>query len=79
MAASVLNSPRAVEMSVYVVRAFVNLRTYILQYKELAQKVSELEAKLGKHDENFVVVVNALKGLMEPPATRKKEIGFKQQ
>jgi len=78
MAASVLNSPRAVEMSVYVVRAFVNLRSYILQYKELAQKVSELEAKLGKHDENFVAVVNALKRLMEPPATRKKEIGFKQ-
>lgn len=79
MAASVLNSPRAVEMSVYVVRAFVNLRTYILQYKDLAQKVSELEARLGKHDENIVAIVNALKRLMEPPTTRKKEIGFKQQ
>jgi len=78
MAASVLNSPRAVEMSVYVVRAFVNLRTHILQYKELSQKVSELEAKLGKHDENIVAIVNALKLLMEPPKAKKKEIGFKQ-
>jgi len=78
MAASVLNSPRAVEMSVYVVRAFVNLRTHILQYKELSQKVSELEAKLGKHDENIVAIINALKLLMEPPKAKKKEIGFKQ-
>ncbi|HNX37432.1 MAG TPA: ORF6N domain-containing protein [Candidatus Cloacimonadota bacterium] len=78
MAASVLNSPRAVEMSVYVVRAFVNLRAHILQYKELSQKVSELEAKLGKHDENIVAIVNALKLLMEPPKAKKKEIGFKQ-
>lgn len=78
MAASVLNSPRAVEMSVYVVRAFVNLRAHILQYKELSQKVSELEAKLGKHDENIVAIVNALKLLMEPPKPKKKEIGFKQ-
>lgn len=78
MAASVLNSPRAVEMSIYVVRAFVNLRAHILQYKELSQKVSELEAKLGKHDENIVAIVNALKLLMEPPKAKKKEIGFKQ-
>ena len=78
MAASVLNSPRAVEMSVYVVRAFVSIRTHILQYKELSQKVSELEAKLGKHDENIVSIVNALKLLMEPPKAKKKEIGFKQ-
>jgi len=78
MAASVLNSPRAVEMSVYVVRAFVNLRTHILQYKELSQKVAELETKLGKHDESIVAIVNALKLLMEPPKAKKKEIGFKQ-
>ncbi len=78
MAASVLNSPKAVEMSVYVVRAFIRMRTMLLQYKEIAQKVTELEAKLGKHDEAIVSIINAVKQLMEPPKPKKKEIGFKQ-
>lgn len=77
MAASVLNSPKAVEMSVYVVRAFIRMRTMLLQYKEIAQKVTDLEAKLGKHDEAIVSIINAVKQLMEPPKPKKKEIGFK--
>ena len=77
MAASVLNTPKAVEMSVYIVRAFIKLRTYAMQFKEIAQKVTELEAKLGKHDEAIVSIVQALHQLMEPPKPKKKEVGFK--
>lgn len=77
MAASVLNSPKAVEMSVYVVRAFVRMRTMLLQYKEIAQKIVEFETRLGKQDEAIINIINALKQLMEPPKPKKKEIGFK--
>src|SRR5205823_3434348 len=51
MVASILNTPRAIEVSVYVVRAFVKLREMFASHKELAHKLAELERKLEKHDE----------------------------
>ena len=54
MAASVLNSPKAVEVSVFVVRAFVQLREVLAGHKELAHKISQLERKLGDHDEQIL-------------------------
>jgi len=78
MAASVLNSPKAVEMSVFVVRAFVKLRTLALQYKELTRKLAQIEERLGEHDTAILEIVNTIRQLMEPPEPRKKEIGFKQ-
>ncbi len=77
MAASVLNTPKAVEMSVFIVRAFINLRTYVMQFKEIAKKVTELEAKVGKHDEAIINIVQALHQLMQPTKQPRKEIGFK--
>lgn len=77
MAATVLNSPKAVEMSVYVVRAFVKLRTLALEYKELTNKLTKIEERLGEHDTAILEIVNAIRQLMEPPAPKKKEIGFK--
>ena len=77
MAASVLNTPRAVEMSVFVVRAFVRLRNLLATHKELAEKLAELERKLASHDEQILAIVNAIKRLMAPatPAERRR-IGF---
>ena len=77
MAATVLNSPKAVEMSVYVVRTFVKLRTLALQYKELTNKLAKIEERLGEHDTAIMEIVNAIRQLMEPPTPKKKEIGFK--
>lgn len=77
MAASVLNSPKAVEVSVFVVRAFVQLRETIAGHKELARKIAKLERKLGDHDEQIMVLIEAIKQLMDPklpPKTRR--IGF---
>jgi hypothetical protein len=54
MVASVLNSPKAIEVSVFVVRAFVRLREIIAGHKELARKISELEQKLGDHGEQII-------------------------
>ncbi len=77
MAASVLNSPRAVEMSVFVVRAFVKLRSLALQYKELTRKLAQIEERLGEHDTAILEIVHTIRQLMEPPEAKKKEIGFK--
>ena len=80
MAATILNSPRAVEVSVYVVRAFVELRELLAGNKELAAKLSELESrierKLETHDQAIAGVINAMRELMKPPDTKKRPIGF---
>ncbi len=77
MAASVLNSPRAVEISVFVVRAFVQLRETIAGHKELARMISQLERKLSDHDDQILVLVEAIKQLMDPkPPPKTRRIGF---
>ena len=74
MAANVLNSPRAVKMSVHVVRAFVRLREMIASHKDLVKRSDELEER---YDEQFKVVFDAIRQLMPPsPATPKRKIGF---
>ena len=77
MAASVLNSPKAVEVSVYVVRAFVQLRQTISEHKELSRKIESLERKLTGHDEQIMVLVEAIKQLMAPKLPpKKRRVGF---
>jgi hypothetical protein len=77
MAANVLNSPRAVEMSVYVVRAFVRLREVIASNKALAAKLEELERRLDTHDQAITGLIDAMRELMRPPPTGpKRKIGF---
>jgi hypothetical protein len=77
MAASVLNTPRAVEASVYVVRTFVKLRELLSGHKELAGKVAELERKVGSHDVAIRSLVTTIRRLMEPPpAPPRPRIGF---
>ena len=76
MAASVLNSPRAIEMSVFVVRAFVRLRETLRSHKELADKISELENKVGDHDASINTIIFAIKQLTSVPPKPSKRIGF---
>ena len=83
MAASVLNTPRAVEVSLYVVRAFVELREALATHKELAKRLDELESrlerKLATHDQAISGVLEAIRQLMAPPeAAKKRRIGFVQ-
>lgn len=73
MAATILNSPRAVQMSLVVVRAFVKLRRMALSVEGLARKVNQLE---GKYDRQFKVVFDAVRLLMTPPDEPRKRIGF---
>ncbi len=74
MLASVLNSPRAIQASIQVVKAFVRLREMLIANKELAEKLNSLEKK---YDKNFAVVFDAIRRLMDPPIKRRKKIGYK--
>jgi hypothetical protein len=76
MLASVLKSRRAMEVSVFVVRAFIRMRRMLGDQRRLALKLAELESKLATHDRNFHVVFATLKQLMQPPEPKKKRIGF---
>lgn len=76
MAASVLNSDRAVEMSVYVVRAFVQLRELLTSHKALADKLAELERRVTHHDNSLAEVINAIRALMVQPKPANRPIGF---
>jgi hypothetical protein len=80
MAATILNSPRGVEMS--VVRAFVQVRELLASSAELARSLDELESKLEHHDEAITAILSAIRGLMNPPArhrlyrrSREDEVG----
>jgi|SRR5829696_6268048 len=78
MLASVLNSPTAIEASVRVVRAFVFLREQLAANDELASKLTELERRLGAHDQAITTLFEAIKQLLEPPtpAEKRREMGF---
>lgn len=76
MLASVLNTPIAIRASIYVVRAFVQLREVLTTHKELAQKLTELEHKIEKHDESIRSILEAIRRLMTPPKEQRRPIGF---
>ena len=77
MAATVLNSARAIQMSVFVVRAFVRLREMLATNKELAEKVNERERRVDTHDQSIQQIISAIRMLMRPAAGPLKQIGFR--
>jgi ORF6N domain len=77
MLSSVLNSERAVQVNVAVMRAFVQLRHFAGGHKDLAKKIASLERKYSEHDDEIQVIFKAIKKLLEPPPKPKRAIGFK--
>ena len=77
MAATVLNSGRAVEMSVFVVRAFVRLRETLSRNRQVAAKLAQLERKLKGHDTVIQDLIDAIQELMSPEPSKQRPIGFK--
>jgi len=76
MAATVLNSSRAMEMSVYVVRAFVQLRYTVAANGEIAKRLDQLERKVGSHDRAILEILQALRQLTQPAeAPKRRRIG----
>ncbi len=76
MLSGVLRSPRAVQVNVAIMRAFVRLRETLSLHKELAHKLADLERKIENHDENIRSLFDAIRHLMTPPETPRREIGF---
>jgi hypothetical protein len=73
-----LNSDLAIEVNIAIMRAFVRLREILSSHMDLARKLDGLERKLAKHSDNFTVVFDAIRQMMEPPpdTRRRKRIGF---
>ena len=76
MLSSVLNSERAVQVNIAIMRAFVKLREMLSTNKELAHKLAQLERKIEKHDDEIKLIFDAIRQLMTPPETKKRKIGF---
>jgi hypothetical protein len=76
MLGNVLKSNRAVEVSLMVVRTFVQLREMLSTHKELAAKLETLERKIGSHDQAIAGLIDAIRQLMDPPVQSKRPIGF---
>jgi len=76
MLSSVLNSERAIKVNIAIMRAFVKLRQMLDTNREHASKFSELERRVGKHDEEIAVILETIRQLMPPPEKPRREIGF---
>lgn len=77
MAAAVWNSPRATEVSVHVMRAFVRMRDTLATHRELGKRLDELESKVGTHDRTIGTILQAIRQLTQPSEPpRRRRIGF---
>ena len=77
MLSSVLNSERAVQVNIAIMRAFVKLREILTTHRDLAEKIAELERKYRQHDDKIQAVFDAIRELIEPPqVSPKRRIGF---
>jgi hypothetical protein len=79
MLSSVLNSKRAIQVNIQIMRAFTRLRDLLATHKDLREKVEELERKYTAHDEQFKVVFEAIRQLLNPPEEPRNPIGFRQR
>jgi len=77
MLSSVLNSERAVQVNIMIMRIFVRIREMVATHKKLADKINELELKYDKHDSEIQSIFAAIRQLMEPPERPKRRIGFR--
>jgi hypothetical protein len=76
MAATVLNSKRAIAMSIFVVRAFAQMRQALLVNQHVVSKLSELESRLDIHDAEIQDLVDAIHELLAPLPANHRRIGF---
>ena len=76
MLSSVLRSKRAIQVNIAIMRAFVRLRQFLATHKELAEKLTDLERKIGTHDEQIQAIFEAIRQLMTPQEPKKRKIGF---
>ena len=76
MLSTVLNSERAIEVNIEIMRVFVRLREMLGAQREMAAKLEELEKRIQDHDESIEAIFEAIRQLMSPPQEPRKPIGF---
>lgn len=76
MLSSVLNSKRAVQVNIQIMRTFVKIREYLSTHKKLAERLKKLESKFEGHDEQIRNIIEAINQLLLPPEKPKRQIGF---
>jgi hypothetical protein len=76
MAASVLNSPQAIQTSVFIVRAFIRLRSIYASHIELTRRLDELDTRVSEHDAELRSIIEAIRQLAIPRAPQRHPIGF---
>ena len=76
MLASVLNSQRAIEVNIQIVRVFTRIREMLLTHKDILIQLEKIEHKLIKHDEDIALIFQYLRQLLNPPQTPRRKIGF---
>ncbi|MBU0630879.1 MAG: ORF6N domain-containing protein [Candidatus Margulisbacteria bacterium] len=76
MLSSVLRSDRAIQVNILIMRAFVKIKEALATHKEVSRKLSELEARVGKHDSEIGQIFDAIRKMVEPDDKPKKTIGF---
>lgn len=76
MLSGILNSERAIQVNIAIMRGFVKLRKALSASKELAQKLAQLEQKIEKHDDEITLIFDAIRELMAPPAKPRRKLGY---
>jgi len=76
MLSSILNSKRAIQVNIQIMRTFTKIREMLATHKELRQKIEEIEKK---YDHQLKVVFDAIRQLMSPPEAKKRKVGFKRE
>ncbi|VAW15389.1 hypothetical protein MNBD_BACTEROID05-1079 [hydrothermal vent metagenome] len=76
MLSSVLNSDRAIDVNILIMRSFAKLRELMLSHKDLSYKIADLERKSKKHDQSIKAIFQAIRKLLEEPVRPKNPIGF---
>ena len=76
MLSSVLNSERAVQVNIAIIRTFIKLREILSTHKDLAERLANLERKYQEHDNELRAVFEAIRQLLAPPTPTKRRIGF---
>lgn len=79
MLSSVLNSPTAINVNIQIIRVFTKMRSLMLTHKDILLQLEKMEKKLGKHDEQIVLVFEYLKKLLSPPQAPRRRIGFRRK
>jgi hypothetical protein len=76
MLSTVLNSKRAIQVNIVIMRTFVKLRQIIASHQELSAQLRELERKVGTHDQQIRAIFETIRQLVRPPDLQKRQIGF---